>query len=138
MSRDLGVRATTRATVSADKAFEMEFLFAREEIRVRMDYNRRLLAGQVTLIAALIAGGISFSSKDGTINPTLLQGTAAAVIWLTAAFIFENTSNNSHIQSRRFSYTTSSTRSTRSRTANTQFTNGRLSCHSRGNSPATS
>ena len=91
------MRSATKAQVSADKAFEMEFLFAREEIRVRMDYNRRLLAGQVTLIAALIAGGISLSGKDGTINSTLLQATAAAVTWLTAAFIFENTSNNSHV-----------------------------------------
>ena len=83
--------------IGPDTAFQMEFLYSREEIRVRMDYNRRLLAGQVTLIAALIAGGLSLIGKDGSINSVMMQVISVAVVWINAAFILENTVNNSHI-----------------------------------------
>ncbi len=75
----------------------MELLSAREEIRIRMDYNRHLLAGQVTLVAALIAGGLTLSSKDFSVGSVMLQATAAVVLWLNTAFVFENTANNSHV-----------------------------------------
>jgi hypothetical protein len=73
-------------SISADKAFELEFGFARDEIRARMDYNRRLLATQITLIAAAVAASLSFTTKAGLPPFLVLQIMSTVLVWMNMAF----------------------------------------------------
>ncbi len=88
-----------RQIVSSDKAYEMEFLYSREEIRIRMDYNRRLFTGQLTLIAAASAAILSFSAKGSSVPTDFYPFFAAIGIWMNAALVLENGTNNTHIAS---------------------------------------
>lgn len=79
--------------ISNDKAYDIEFGNAKEELRARTEFNRRLLNLEITLLAATVAV-LAASNAGVFVNAYLIQTSCALVLWIAVAFAVENYSNN--------------------------------------------
>ena len=93
---DAKVFNNSKICVSVDKCYDCEFAYAREEIRSRLEFNRRLLQFQVTIIGTVLAVLIALPKISSLAN-SYTEMAWALLLWVSVAFSHENGSNNIHI-----------------------------------------
>jgi hypothetical protein len=79
-----------------EKFVELEFTLVKEELQHRMEFNRRILSLQMSLITGVLGAG--FFKDVTTLDPIFLQIGCVILLVLNIAFLMEVTQNNEHIR----------------------------------------